>query len=127
MDLQNWHEYNNLYLAAPLRWLRLRLEQCAIQCPKPVTPATSVDSIPPSQQALAVEMAMPIGNGSTRRAPFFNRWSGRGAPAARYQFAASTVPLLKAADLSEQIIQAASEREEAAKIEPAPALVLLSH
>ena len=25
MDLQNWHEQNNRYLAASLNWLRLRL------------------------------------------------------------------------------------------------------
>src|SRR5262245_18227588 len=105
MDLQNWSESNNQYLAASLRWLRLRLERLGAQSPQSLAPVAS---------AQETRAAAPAANGVAPKQPILNRWFG-GAQAARNEVAVIAAPLLKAADLDEQIALAASEREEAAK------------
>jgi hypothetical protein len=121
MDIQVWHEQNNRYLAASLRWLRLRLEQMACQNPAPPAVFTPIE---PAR----VSAAAQVDDSTMRKPPLWNRWFGSGvARPEQNDVAPIAVPLLKAADLSEQIAQAAVEREEAAKTDPPPTLVLLTH
>jgi SpoVK/Ycf46/Vps4 family AAA+-type ATPase len=117
MDLQNWSEGNNQYLAASLRWLRLRLERLGAQ---------STQAPAPPKSAQETRAGRPAANGAAPKSPILNRWFGGGARVARNEVAVIAAPLLKAADLGEQIARAASEREEAAKSQPPPALALLS-
>ena len=122
MDLSDSHNLNNCYLAASLRWLRLRLEQLASQHSPQQAVFTSV------QQADVCEAVEETRNKAAHKHSLRYRWFGYGGGQADpNQVVQPDVPLLKAAELGEQIKQAAIEREEAAKTQPPPALVLLSH
>jgi len=98
-ERDHWVEDNNDYLAASLHWLRLRLQQLAAAPAAPTT-ATAAADTPAAPQRLP-------------------QWLGRSA--------APTVPALPAPQrLPEQIEQAAEARRNAARIEPAPALLALA-
>jgi hypothetical protein len=109
MSAETWHEDNARYLSASLKWLRLRLEQFAQAAqsaapqPVPVTAAPAPVEAAPRQ-----------------------RWFGL-APNARLPSAAEPV-LLSAptTTLAEEAQQAAQARDEAARVDPPPALIFLA-
>jgi hypothetical protein len=110
---EKWMDDNNRYLAASLRWARLRLERLAPEEPPAVVSPTPVPAPPP---------VSPPPVARQRR-----RW-GRGSqpPVAALPAALLPAPAQKGPAAEEQIRQAAAERESAADVDPAPALVLLA-
>lgn len=85
MNLADWTEANNRYLAASLAWLRARLEPLARECAE--TPGGEAPS-------------------------FLQRWIGKPSEARH--------------PADDSIQAAATAREEAARVEPAPALLTLA-
>jgi ATPase family protein associated with various cellular activities (AAA)/winged helix domain-containing protein len=109
MSPDEWLEANNRYLAASLRWLRLRLRRLVPEVPVPV----------------AVEApAVPTATASAAEPPgLFRRWLGaRAAEAPEVRLLTEGTPQ----PLEEQITAAAAEREAAARMDPPPALLLLA-
>ncbi|HJV61281.1 MAG TPA: ATP-binding protein [Albitalea sp.] len=106
----SWTEDNNRYLAASLKWLRLRLQQLA-----PAAPPSSPVPAP------AVIAPAPAPGGA-------RSWFAAKSPPALPSpgEAAGTVPLLTGQSPSAALQQAADEREAAARTEPPPALLLLA-
>ncbi|HKP73491.1 MAG TPA: ATP-binding protein [Pyrinomonadaceae bacterium] len=122
MNPQIWQDGNSHYLSASLKWLRLRLERLAQQSgataaavPSPTPDASLATPEPPSVVAPAAK--------SPRRL----RWIGRPSapPSASTSDAPPLALLLPVADIEEQLRQAETERAEAAKTDPPPALVML--
>src|SRR5215475_365363 len=119
MDLQSWHQHNDNYLSVSLRWLRLRLEQLYNQAPPPSGAAT------PEQRVDAGGSGLYIGE---LKPTFLRRRFGLGTmPISQPSFVPPATAVTETADLSEQIARAVREREEAAQIEPLPALLVLSN
>ena len=108
----SWADDNNRYLAASLKWLRLRLQQLA-PAPAPATPA-------PVAGATAATAAVTAPANAASRAWFTPR------PQAGLPASADAVPLLCAPTASDALRQAAEEREAAAQTDPPPALLLLA-
>jgi hypothetical protein len=102
MSAASWLDDNNRYLAASLRWLRLRLQQQA-------SPASGLDVQPAAQSSLRGRSWFGL-NGSSNFAPAANQ------PSAASNSAATGAALA----------QALAEREAAARVDPLPALLLLS-
>jgi ATPase family protein associated with various cellular activities (AAA)/winged helix domain-containing protein len=101
-----WIDDNNRYLAASLKWLRLRLEQLA-----PPPPAVA-DTMPTSPSPAA-----------TGRSWFGSKSAASPPPPSE---PAKAVPLLTGPSHAAALKQAAEEREAAAQSTPAPALLLLA-
>lgn len=119
-EAEYWTEANNRYLSASLHWLRLRLRQLAA--------ASSPPSVALVSAAASPATTAPVSRGVVR-------WFARQTPAV-VSVATPTAPdadraalaqaaLAKAA-LANEIDAAATERAQAAQIEPAPALLLLA-
>jgi hypothetical protein len=94
--MESWSARNDHYLAASLRWLRLRLRRLAPDAPVPPPPVSEPDT----------------------RSPFLRR--PRPAPVA---LPAATVD---EPSLDDQIEDAAAAREAAAHVDPPPALIQLA-
>ena len=107
-----WHDDNNRYLAASLKWLRLRLQQLLPPVPPP--PAAAVVVASPSPLAPAASRA------------WFGTRPGSAAALAAPPSATETLPLLEGQSAAEVLRQAAQEREAAAACDPPPALVMLA-
>jgi hypothetical protein len=113
---ENWMDDNNRYLAASLRWIRLRLEQLVPEDLKEPPAAAP----PPAATAQPAPAPPPVRH---RR-----RW-GRGSPPLAAPLPAALLPPPPPGtgpSAEEQIRQTAAEREAAANVDPAPALVLLA-
>jgi len=97
-----WVEDNNRYLAASLKWLRLRMQQLApVPAPAPVAAPKPAEAAPTSTRTWFSTRPPAVGTGET-------------------------VPLLSGQTPADALKQAAEERESAAKSDPPPALVLLA-
>jgi len=107
--MEDWLSNNNLYLEASLRWLRLRLQKLVPQEQvAPTTPAPPARAENPTDNTLGSRFA---------------KWK-TAAPAPQTQ-----VHLLAEGNrpsLDEQIADATTKREAAAKIDPPPALIFLA-
>ena len=105
-ELAQWQKNNDAYLAAALRWLRLRLGRLAasgqIVTPQPAPP-------PPEPEAPS----------------WFCRWFMR-APEPSVAVEQKLLPPADGAITDEQIAAAAAAMQQAAQAEPPPALVILS-
>jgi len=107
MSPDEWLEANNRYLAASLRWLRLRLRRLVPELP-----------VPPPLEASAAPPAPP-----PEPPGLFRRWLGARpveTPEVRLLTEGTPQPL------EEQIAAAAAEREAVARMDPPPALLLLA-
>ncbi|MEK8033830.1 AAA family ATPase [Ideonella sp. DXS29W] len=114
MSIQTWLDDNNRYLAASLRWLRLKLMAAA----EPARPAADAVPLPAVAPAPAVKAPPPT-----------RAWFSRNdAPAALPSFAPTPVPAepIAPAVSPAELAAAAAERADAASCEPPPALVLLA-
>jgi hypothetical protein len=110
-DMAEWHKSNEAYLAAALKWLRLKLASLSDQSPAP----TGLASTEP-----------PLTQEETRSGwcVFKKRKPAMSLPAARTP---SEPPQPKSESVSEaEVAQAAAEMQAAEQAEPPPALVLLS-
>jgi AAA+ superfamily predicted ATPase len=113
MSAETWADDNNRYLAASLKWLRLRLHQMA-PSPSPASPAT-----PSLPAAVAPDAAAP----PPARSWFKLRPPARpAAPGDTPETAPQPVPQPPA----DALRKAAEEREAAAQCDPPPALLLLA-
>src|SRR5437868_959080 len=99
--VMTWVEDNNRYLAASLKWLRLRMQELApVPAPAPVVAPKPAEAAPTSTRA----------------------WFSTRPPAVS---TGEAIPLLSGQTPADALKQAAEERESAAKSDPPPALVLL--
>ena len=135
MNGESWQDQNNRYLAASLQWLRTRLHRLAAED----TPASaSASKAQPSSPSEAATQPTPASQPekSPRR---LSRWFGAdSSPSASpvASLSARTIPLLPEASTSTSSAgpsgatadeaSAASAREAASKIDPAPALLILA-
>ncbi|NML46845.1 ATP-binding protein [Ramlibacter sp. G-1-2-2] len=111
MSAETWVEDNNRYLAASLKWLRMRLQQLA---PAPAAAPAPMAVVP-------VAAAAPAATGP-------RSWFPPRTPAAAAAAAAGVEPvaLLSGQSQADVLKQAAEDRETAAASDPPPALVLLA-
>ena len=113
-ETSKWQESNARYLAAALTWVRLRLQRQAIRESR---------QIPPPPAPVSVESHEPEEEPSLLQRLFF----GQGDKP-RTESSGPIGLLLPASDesIEEQIAEAAKVMDEAAKVEPAPALQMLA-
>ena len=130
MSSEAWQDDNNRYLAASLQWLRLRLQRLVPEEPLLALPAPSnsaANKIDPEPPVPPVE----------KTSGKLSRWLGTGAPRSARAAASIVTPapkeVLLLPDLSGMplapsaaLAAAAEAREAAAKMDPPPALQLLS-
>ena len=104
--MDEWLANNNAYLEASLQWLRLRLQKL----------------VPQAQPAPAT--IEPLANiaGNTFRSRF-SKWKSASAAPQKH---VHLLPEGNPPSLDDEIAEAATEREAAAKMDPPPALVLLA-
>ncbi len=109
MSTAAWQEQNNRYLSASLEWLRLRLE-CLI-------PQEALVTQPETEAPLTSSAANP-GDGPG----WFGRWRGVNPPMREVRL----LPAAQPPGLEERLKQSARDRDEAARIDPPPALLTLA-
>jgi len=115
MNPESWEDGNSLYLAASLKWLRLRLERLAL-----LSGYTS--------QATVTAEAVPVAPPPQEK-PHWLRWLGRKGEADVDFAPPPATPLLLPSPgptVDERLKEAEREREEAAQLDPPPALIALS-
>jgi hypothetical protein len=107
-----WHDDNNRYLAASLKWLRLRLQQL-VPPPPPASAAAA---------AAAASASAPVPSASR------SWFGGKPAPAVATPAlpAPEAAPLLEGQSTAELLRGVAQEREATAQTDPPPALVMLA-
>ncbi len=108
----SWTDDNNRYLAASLKWLRLRLAQLA-------SPSASASAPPPSTAVAVISAPSP----SSGRG-WFSAKSGASAPAPESPAGARAT--ITPPPQTDSIQSALDEREAAARSDPVPALLLLA-
>jgi hypothetical protein len=113
-EASKWQECNARYLAAALTWVRLRLQRQALRESR---------QIPPPPGPVSVESHEPEEEPSLLQRLFFGQ-----ADKPRTVSSGPIALLLPASDesIEEQIAEAAKVMDEAAKVEPAPALQMLA-
>jgi hypothetical protein len=113
-EASKWQECNARYLAAALTWVRLRLQRQALRESR---------QIPPPPGPVSVESHEPEEQPSLLQRLFFGQ-----ADKPRTVSSGPIALLLPASDesIEEQIAEAAKVMDEAAKVEPAPALQMLA-
>src|SRR5687767_11563966 len=122
MNLETWQERNSHYLTTAIKWLRLRLERMARQ-------NGAVPSAPPGQP---VECPVPAAGQHTNpsaRSMRRLRWLGRasGPPVSAVVEPPPDMPLLLSTPgIEDQLKEAEAARAEAERMEPPPALSMLS-
>jgi hypothetical protein len=112
-DAGKWQEENARYLAAALQWVRFRLQRQATRESSHIQPAP-----------VSVESGIPQDEPS-----LFQRLFGQSGDKPAPSMAAAPVALLLPASdqsLEEQIVEAAKAVDQAAAVEPAPALHILA-
>ncbi len=108
MTMESWQEDNNRYLAASLRWLRLRLQRLA-----PQEPQADADSA----QSGETGAAKPPSPG------WRSRWFGTGSHESNER---KLLTAARPTALDDSLREAARVREAAAQVDPPPALVVLA-
>lgn len=107
--MEEWLAHNDFYLEASLQWLRLRLQRLVPQEePTPITITASADLPNTPRNSLRDK---------------FSKWKDTGATPHKQ---VHLLPPATEPSLDEQIEEAAEKRETAAKMDPAPALMLLA-
>jgi len=115
----SWTDDNNRYLAASLKWLRLRLQQLVAPPPQPPQPP---EPTPAPAPAPVAAQARPASKG----------WFGgkqtdsASAPSPAPASAPTPQLLLSAGAVATDVSSAAQDREAAAHTDPVPALILLA-
>lgn len=107
--MEAWLEDNNRYLEASLQWLRLRLQRIVPQ-----------EKQPPSYLPEPCAPIKTSGDASRRR---FSRWMGATVSPIKEVL---LLPEGKQPSLDDQIAEAAAKRDQAARMDPPPALLLLA-
>jgi hypothetical protein len=115
MDLETWRVENGRYLAAALQWLRLRLSQLARQHEPRLAPAATM----PATQA-----ASPSPGATTSRVFLLRKWLAHHGDATTRGM--KLLPDGSDFQLEQRLLEAAEARDAAARMQPPPALLLLS-
>ena len=112
MNPESWEDGNSLYLAASLKWLRLRLERLARQNGHVSPPAVVVEAAQVTEQ-------------QPQAKPHWWRWIAVRPGDEDIPRGPEPPLLLPGPGLDERLKEAAREREDASRLEPMPALIAL--
>ncbi len=120
-----WTDDNNRYLAASLKWLRLRLQQMAASTASAQQSATPVAA--PAPPGAASSQARAAGRSWFAGKPSDSAPTSSGAPQTSARGAPPSAPAAPSSTATNnEVDDAAREREAAASTEPLPALLLLA-